>query len=123
MVGWHYFESVEFPGRGIRLYLVRYFGSSRTMHHCKTHRRANRTTEAAIATTRRKIELLHEHRERLIADVITGKVDVREVAAQLPEELELPEDEILETADEGDGALNVENVDPVNEEAAPDEET
>ncbi|MBO8142799.1 MAG: restriction endonuclease subunit S [Firmicutes bacterium] len=41
--------------------------------------------DAAIATARREIELLREYRTRLIADVVTGKVDVREVAAQLPE--------------------------------------
>ena len=40
-----------------------------------------------IATTRanREIDLLHEYRTRLIADVVTGKLDVREVAAKLPE--------------------------------------
>jgi len=42
--------------------------------------------DAAIAAIRREIELLREYRERLIADVVTGKVDVREVAAKLPEE-------------------------------------
>ncbi|PTQ55811.1 MAG: Type I restriction-modification system, specificity subunit S [Candidatus Carbobacillus altaicus] len=42
--------------------------------------------DAAISATRHAIELLREYRERLIADVVTGKVDVREVAAQLPEE-------------------------------------
>ncbi|HOJ51230.1 MAG TPA: restriction endonuclease subunit S [Syntrophales bacterium] len=42
--------------------------------------------DTAIAAARREIELLREYRERLIADVVTGKVDVREVAAQLPEE-------------------------------------
>jgi len=42
--------------------------------------------DAAIAAARREIELLREYRTRLIADVVTGKVDVREVAAQLPEE-------------------------------------
>ncbi|MFZ5997875.1 MAG: restriction endonuclease subunit S, partial [Nitrospirota bacterium] len=41
---------------------------------------------AAIAADRRAIELLEEFRTRLIADVVTGKVDVREVAARLPEE-------------------------------------
>jgi len=41
--------------------------------------------DAAIAAARREIELLREYRERLIADVVTGKVDVRQVAAQLPE--------------------------------------
>ncbi|MQL53664.1 hypothetical protein GFC01_15630 [Desulfofundulus thermobenzoicus] len=42
--------------------------------------------DAVIAATRREIELLREYCTRLIADVVTGKVDVREVAAQLPEE-------------------------------------
>ena len=41
---------------------------------------------AAIARARRQIELLHEYRTRLIADVVTGKLDVREPAAQLSEE-------------------------------------
>ena len=35
---------------------------------------------------RRQIKLLEEYRTRLIADVVTGKLDVREAAAQLPEE-------------------------------------
>lgn len=42
--------------------------------------------DAAMATARREIELLREYRTRLIADVVTGKLDVREAAAQLPEE-------------------------------------
>ena len=39
----------------------------------------------AIARARRQIELVQEYRTRLIADVVTGKLDVREAAAQLPE--------------------------------------
>jgi type I restriction enzyme S subunit len=35
--------------------------------------------------------LLREYRTRLIADAVTGKLDVREAAAQLPEEAEEPE--------------------------------
>ena len=38
-----------------------------------------------ISATRRQITLLREYRTRLIADVVTGKLDVREVAAVLPE--------------------------------------
>ncbi len=34
----------------------------------------------------REIELLREYRTRLVADVVTGKLDVREVAKTLPEE-------------------------------------
>ena len=33
-----------------------------------------------------EIELLREYRTRLVADVVTGKLDVREAEAQLPEE-------------------------------------
>ena len=33
----------------------------------------------------RQIELLQEYRTRLIADVVTGKLDVREAAAHLPD--------------------------------------
>ena len=38
-----------------------------------------------------EIRLLREYRTRLIADVVTGKLDVREAAARLPEEVEEPE--------------------------------
>ena len=41
---------------------------------------------AAISRAHRQIELLQEYRTRLIADVVTGKLDVREAAAQLPDE-------------------------------------
>ncbi len=41
---------------------------------------------AACAAVKREIELFHEYRTRLIADVVTGKLDVREAAAALPEE-------------------------------------
>ena len=42
--------------------------------------------DAAITRARRQIELLREYRTRLIADVVTGKLDVRETAATLPDE-------------------------------------
>ena len=48
----------------------------------------DRTTtdiDIAIARANREIELLDEYRTRLIADVVTGKLDVREAAAALPE--------------------------------------
>ena len=35
--------------------------------------------------------LAREYRTRLIADVVTGKLDVREAAARLPDEVEEPE--------------------------------
>ena len=49
----------------------------------------DRTTidiDTAITRARRQIDLVQEYRTRLIADVVTGKLDVREAAAQLPDE-------------------------------------
>jgi type I restriction enzyme S subunit len=48
--------------------------------------------DRAIAQTQREIDLIHEYRTRLIADVVTGKLDVRHAAANLPEEAEVAED-------------------------------
>jgi type I restriction enzyme S subunit len=67
--------------------------------------------QKAISHLDREIELLREYRTRLVADVVTGKLDVREVAERLPaaEEPEpmgdviVPEDEI-EAEDEVGGA-------------------
>ena len=41
---------------------------------------------SAISRLEREIELLREYRARLVADVVTGKLDVREAATQLPTE-------------------------------------
>jgi type I restriction enzyme S subunit len=49
------------------------------------------------ASAWREIDLLHEYRTRLIADVVTGKLDVREAAAKL-----LDEDQELQPIDESD---------------------
>jgi type I restriction enzyme S subunit len=71
--------------------------------------------DAAIAADRRIIDLLKEFRTRLIADVVTGKLDVREVAAKLPDEL--PEEE-AEPLDEEDRAAGGEaDLEAISEEA------
>ena len=61
----------------------------------------------AIYRLEREIELLREYRTRLVADVVTGKLDVRKAAVRLPEEAppDTIEDEMgliddPETADE-----------------------
>jgi type I restriction enzyme, S subunit len=51
--------------------------------------------DTAISLLEREIELLGEYRTRLVADVVTGKLDVREAAAGLPEE----EQEAVEEGD------------------------
>ncbi len=40
--------------------------------------------ERAVSRLEREIELLREYRTRLVADVVTGKLDVREAAGHLP---------------------------------------
>ena len=53
------------------------------LHRIDTHwNRINHT----IDSTRRQIDLLQELRTSLIADVVTGKLDVREAAMCLPGE-------------------------------------
>jgi hypothetical protein len=54
---------------------------------------------AAISRLGREITLLREYRTRLIADVVTGKLDVREMAAGLPEP-QNAKDEQLEPEEE-----------------------
>lgn len=46
---------------------------------------ATEDVEAAITQSQAEIDLLREFRTRLTADVVTGQVDVREIAASLPE--------------------------------------
>ena len=53
--------------------------------------KATADIDTAISRTRRQIELLQEYRTRLIADVVTGKLDVRGAAANLPDAAYAPE--------------------------------
>ncbi len=46
---------------------------------------ATKALEATITRTEREIALMQEYRTRLTADLVTGKLDVREAAAKLPE--------------------------------------
>ncbi|SRR5216683_867760 len=60
--------------------------------------------ERAIANAKREISLLREYRTRLIADVVTGKLDVRQAAERLPDETEdlTLVDEALEDGEEAE---------------------
>jgi type I restriction enzyme S subunit len=67
------------------------------------------SVEQSIQLAAREIALLREYRTRLIADVVTGKLDVREAAARLPDEAEEPEppdeaDALPEGDEEAEGA-------------------
>lgn len=60
--------------------------------------------DLAIKRTNREISLIQEYRTRLIADVVTGQVDVRRLAPAPggEEELEDPADAVNPTEDESD---------------------
>jgi len=64
-----------------------------------------------IARAHSEIFLLREYRTRLIADVVTGKLDVRAAAAKLPDETDKPEafdqtDALAEGDEPADGDLD-----------------
>jgi type I restriction enzyme S subunit len=58
----------------------------------------------AIHRTEREIGLIREYRTRLVADVVTGKLDVRAAGASLPDEADEPEvlneDALIESEDD-----------------------
>jgi len=60
----------------------------------------------AIETAEREISLLREYRTRLTADVVTGKLDVREAAAQLPDIEEPVRPGVEPTDEEGEEVLD-----------------
>lgn len=74
--------------------------------------RITKELNGAQRSASREIELLREYRTRLIADLVTGKLDVRAAAAALPDEVEAPEStEETHLLDEADVARAEENGD------------
>lgn len=64
---------------------------------------------SAIVAANREVALIQEFRTRLIADVVTGKLDVRAAAASLPDTTELePIDEPAEDEDLDDAMVEAE---------------
>jgi type I restriction enzyme S subunit len=62
---------------------------------------------AALSATSGEISLVQEYRTRLIADVVTGKLDVRSVSAGLPDVADLePIDEATEAEDLDEEAMD-----------------
>ena len=52
---------------------------------------ADRRIRRYVESAQRQVQLLNDYRTRLIADVVTGKLDVRETASELANDLEEPE--------------------------------
>lgn len=74
--------------------------------------------DTAISRLEREIELLRECRTRLVADIVTGKLDVRAAAAKLPEESDdLEPFDGTDSLTEGDEDTDGEALDAVPEEA------
>jgi type I restriction enzyme S subunit len=78
--------------------------------------RAARGIEPAIVVARQEISFLREYRTRLIADVVTGKLDVREAAARLPDGPGEPD-----TLDEAEGEADIEADTTEDLDALPEE--
>ena len=78
--------------------------------------RATTDLDAATTSAQRETSLLREYRTRLIAEVVTGKLDVREAAARLPDEVEEPE-----PCDETDALTDGEEEPTDDRDAAPEE--
>lgn len=72
--------------------------------------------ETNLRGVEREISLLREYRTRLIADVVTGKLDVRDAAAGLPEDASDTES-LDETDAEVQGEESAEQVEAIAEEA------
>lgn len=76
--------------------------------------------DAAVTRAQREIDLVREYSIRLIADVVTGKLDVREAAGRLPDEAEeregLEEPDVL--AGNGEEAEDVEANAAIEEDAS-----
>lgn len=68
--------------------------------------------DSAITSDRKVIEFLKEFRTRLIADVVTGKLDVRDVAEKMPEEPEEDMEPIEEETEEKEAS----EIDALSEE-------
>lgn len=79
-----------------------------------------RELDVALEKTRRELELLNEFHTRLLADVVTGKLDVREAAAALPEVDPLADDEPDDEPDDAldtDAGADLDELDAIPEEA------
>lgn len=77
-------------------------------------KRKNSEIDSAILRAEREIELIREYRTRLIADVVTGKVDVRDIPVE-----ESPDSIDIEKPEEFDPSL--ETAEPAGPQENPDE--
>ncbi len=89
--------TIAFPPLSEQKAIVRYLGDT------------TNALDAAISNGQQEIELLTEYRTRLISDVVTGKLDVREAAADLPDDTESMDvmDDLTETSSIDDAVSQI----------------
>ena len=73
--------------------------------------------DQAVSRVGRQIDLVQDYRTRLIADVVTGKLDVREAAAALPEVDPLADEDDLDNTFDTSADSALEELDATLEEA------
>ena len=75
------------------------------------------TVDDGIARAQCEIDLLHEYRTRLISDVVTGKLDVREAASILPEVDPLAGEDTLNVTLDNGSESDIHELDVIPKEA------
>ena len=87
--------------------------------HCivKIIKETEKNINNAVKGVQTELSLLHEYRTRLIADVVTGKLDVREAAAALPEVDPLAAEDTLDDTLDTDPESDIDELDVTVEEA------
>ena len=77
----------------------------------------------SIEKVAKEVGMVGEFRSRLIADVVTGRLDVREAAAGIPalDPLAAEEDVVTGKRDVGEAAARLAEVAPLGVEGGPDE--
>ena len=78
--------------------------------------KANADISNAVFRARRQIDFIREYRTRLIADIVTGKLDVREVATALPEVDPLEADDELNKPIDEDAEADSDGIEAIPEE-------
>lgn len=77
--------------------------------------RATASLSTVVGSTKHQIALLREYRARLITEIITGKLDVRDAAARLPAEVNE-----LDWLDEPEAEFTIDDLDEDGTDAVPE---
>lgn len=105
---------IIYPLSFLRIFVFGVPPFSEQLSIVQTARSETRFLQRAIREAEGQIGLLQECRTRLLADVVTGKLDVQEAAARLPEE---PKDTVPEDLPDEEAGASEDELDAVLDEA------